>query len=194
MEATQSRELPIKLFRTLDAWEKWLAAHGNEPGVWVQVAKKDSGETSVGQNEAIEGALCFGWIDGQKRALDEKFFLLRFTPRRPRSLWSKINVAKTEQLIATKRMQPAGLREVEAAKADGRWTAAYAGASGMEVPEELAAALAKNAKARRFFEQLDRTNRYSFCWRVQTAKKPETRKAKAEQFVEMMARGEKIHM
>ncbi|QNP40479.1 YdeI/OmpD-associated family protein [Lysobacter solisilvae (ex Woo and Kim 2020)] len=193
MVATQVKEFPIKLFRTRAAWEKWLAAHGDAPGVWVQVAKKDSGETSVSQNEAIEGALCHGWIDGQKRAMDEAFYLLRFTPRRPRSVWSKINIAKVEQLIASGRMQPAGLREVEAAKRDGRWDAAYEGSSRMEVPQELADALATSERARGFFEQLDRTNRYAFCWRVHTAKKPETRRARAEKFVAMMARGEKIH-
>lgn len=193
MVTTQAKELPVKLFRTQAAWETWLAAHGGSAGVWVQIAKKDSGETSVSQNEAIEGALCHGWIDGQKRALDEKFYLLRFTPRRPRSVWSKINIAKIEQLIASGRMQPAGMREVEAAKADGRWDAAYEGSSRMEVPQELADALAGNAQARRFFEQLDRTNRYAFCWRVHTAKKPETRLSRAEKFVAMMARGEKIH-
>lgn len=193
MAAKQATELPVKLFRSLAAWEKWLAGHGDAPGVWVQIAKKDSGETSVSQGEAVEGALCHGWIDGQKRALDDKFFMLRFTPRRPRSVWSKINIAKVEQLIASARMQPTGLREVEAARADGRWDAAYEGASRMEVPQEMADALATNAKARRFFEQLDRTNRYSFCWRVRTAKKPETRRARAEKFVAMMERGEKLH-
>jgi len=193
MAAPQAKELPVKLFRTQAAWEKWLATHGDAAGVWVQIAKKDSGETSVSQNEAIEGALCHGWIDGQKRALDEKFYMLRFTPRRPRSIWSKINIAKVEQLIASGRMQPAGLREVEVAKADGRWDAAYEGSSRMEVPQELADALAADDRARGFFEQLDRTNRYAFCWRVHTAKKPETRRARAEKFVAMMARGEKIH-
>lgn len=193
MVTTQAKELPVKLFRSQAAWEKWLAAHGGSAGVWVQIAKKGSGETSVSQNEAIEGALCHGWIDGQKRALDERFHLLRFTPRRPRSVWSKINIGKVEQLIASGRMQPAGLREVEAAKADGRWDAAYEGASRMEVPQELAQALDANEPARHFFEQLDRTNRYAFCWRVHTAKKPETRRARAQKFVAMMARGEKIH-
>ena len=193
MAATQAKELPIKLFRTQAAWEKWLATHGDTAGAWVQIAKKDGGETSITQNEAIEGALCHGWIDGQKRALDDKFYMLRFTPRRPHSVWSKINVDKVDQLIASGRMQPAGLREIEAAKADGRWDAAYEGSSRMEVPLELAEALAANAQARRFFEQLDRTNRYAFCWRVHTAKKPETRRVRAEKFVAMMARGEKIH-
>ena len=193
MAVSQAKELPVKLFRTLAAWEKWLAGNTDSPGVWVQIAKKDGGETSVSQNNAIEGALCHGWIDGQKRALDDKFFMLRFTPRRPRSVWSKINIAKVEQLVASGRMQPAGMREVEAARADGRWDAAYEGSARMDVPAELSEALGASAKARRFFDQLDRTNRYAFCWRVQTAKKPETRKARAEKFVAMMERGEKIH-
>lgn len=193
MAATPAKELSVQLFRTLAAWEKWLATHGDAPGVWVQIAKKDSGKISISQNEAIEGALCHGWIDGQKRALDDSFYLLRFTPRRPRSVWSKINIAKVEQLIASGRMQPSGMREVEVAKADGRWDAAYEGSSRMEVPRELADALATDARAQRFFEQLDRANRYAFCWRVHTAKKPETRRARAEKFVAMMARGEKIH-
>lgn len=191
--AAKAKDLPIQLFRTVAAWERWLATHHDAAGVWVQIAKKDSGETSISQNDAIEGALCHGWIDGQKRALDERFYLLRFTPRRPRSVWSKINIAKVEQLIASGRMQPTGMREVEAAKADGRWQAAYEGSARMEVPQELADALATNAKALRFFEQLDRANRYAFCWRVHTAKKPETRRARVEKFVAMMARGEKIH-
>lgn len=185
--------ISTRLFRTLVEWEQWLEAHADEAEVWVRIAKKGSGETSISQMEAIEGALCHGWIDGQKRALDEKFFILRFTPRRPRSLWSKINVDKVERLAAEGRMRPAGLRQVELAKADGRWKAAYEGASRMQVPEELAVLLAKNARAKRFFEQLDGTNRYAFCWRVQTARKPETRRAKAALFVEMLARGEKIH-
>jgi len=193
MVAAQAKGLPIKLFRTLAAWEKWLAMHADAAGVWVQIAKKDSNETSLSQNDAIEGALCHGWIDGQKRAMDERFYMLRFTPRRPRSIWSKINVAKVEQLIASGRMQPAGMREVDAAKADGRWGAAYEGSNRMEVPAELADALATKARAQRFFQQLDRTNPYAFCWPVHTAKKPETRKARSEKFVAMMARGEKIH-
>jgi uncharacterized protein YdeI (YjbR/CyaY-like superfamily) len=193
MTSSPAKDLPVALFRTQAAWEKWLSAHGDAVGVWVRIAKKDSGETSVSQNEAIESALCHGWIDGQKRALDEKFYLLRFTPRRPGSVWSRINVAKVEQLTAAGRMQPAGLRAVEEAKQDGRWDGAYEGSSRMEVPVELADALAANMRALGFFEKLDRTNRYAFCWRVQTAKKAETRRARAEKFVAMMARGEKIH-
>ena len=131
--------------------------------------------------------------DGQKKGYDAQCFLQRFTPRRARSTWSKINVARIESLLAAGRMRPAGLREVEAARADGRWDAAYDGAKSMEVPPELAKALAKNRKAKAFFDTLDKTNRYAVCWRVQTAVKPETRQARVEKLVAMLARGEKIH-
>ncbi|TWT23423.1 hypothetical protein FQY83_01925 [Luteimonas marina] len=186
-------DLPVRHFRNAAAWEKWLAAHAAAAGLWLKIAKKESGIASVTYAEALDVALCHGWIDGLKKSLDAQFFLQRFTPRKPRSLWSKVNVAKAEQLIADGRMREGGLRQIEAAKADGRWDAAYHGASKMEVPEELAAALAKNRKARAFFDALDRTNRYAFCWRVQTAVKPETRRARVEKFIAMLARGEKIH-
>lgn len=185
--------LPIQHFEDQKAWEEWLTANADGKGIWLKIAKKDSGIASVNYAQALEVALCHGWIDGQKRSYDEQFFLQRFTPRRPRSLWSKINIGHVERLIAAGRMKPGGLREVEAAKADGRWEAAYRSFSDMEVPAELAAALKKNKKAQVFFDQLDRTNRYAFCWRVHTAKKPETRIARAEKFVEMLANGEKIH-
>ncbi|HEY5780734.1 MAG TPA: YdeI/OmpD-associated family protein [Lysobacter sp.] len=193
MSSPLPSDLPIRLFRDAAAWEKWLAAHGDAPGLWLKIAKKNQGVVSVTYAQALDVALCHGWIDGLKRACDEQYFLQRFTPRRPGSLWSKINVGKAEKLIADGRMQAGGLREIEAARADGRWQAAYHAASGMDVPEELAAELAKNAKARRFFEQLDKTNRYAYCWRVHTLKKPESRVAKAAKFVEMLARGEKLH-
>lgn len=186
-------DLPIQHFKDQKAWEKWLIANAGGKGIWLQIAKKDSGIASVNYAQALEMALCHGWIDGQKRGYDGQFFLQRFTPRRPRSLWSKINIDHAERLIAAGRMQSGGLREIEAAKADGRWEAAYHSFSSMEVPAELAAALKKNKQAQAFFDQLDKTNRYSFCWRVHTAKKPETRLARAEKFVEMLAKGEKIH-
>jgi uncharacterized protein YdeI (YjbR/CyaY-like superfamily) len=186
-------DLPIKQFRNAAAWNKWLSAHQGEPGAWLQIAKKGSGATTLSFEQAIDVALCHGWIDGLRRGLDEVFFLQRFTPRTPRSLWSKINVAKVERLIEAGRMLPAGLREVEAAKADGRWQAAYDGAARMQVPDDLAIALAKDGKAQAFFEALDRTNRYAFCFRVHTAVKPETRQARIEKFVAMLARGEKLH-
>ncbi|MDR0181500.1 YdeI/OmpD-associated family protein [Lysobacter arvi] len=193
MTAQLPTDLPIERFETEAAWEAWLATHGDAPGVWLKIAKKDTGATSVSYSQALDVALCHGWIDGLKRSCDAQYFLQRFTPRKPKSLWSKLNVARVEKLVAAGRMRTAGLREVEAAKADGRWDAAYQAASVMDVPPELAAALAKNAKARKAFEALDRANRYAFCWRVHTAKKPETKAARAEKFVAMLARGEKIH-
>jgi uncharacterized protein YdeI (YjbR/CyaY-like superfamily) len=193
MAAELPDDLPVKAFRTAAAWEKWLAAHRDDRGAWLKIAKKGAGIATVTYAQALDVALCHGWIDGQKRGCDDACFLQRFTPRRPKSLWSKINIGHVERLAAAGRMQAAGLREVEAAKADGRWQAAYAGAAEMTVPEELAAALADNHKARAFFDTLDKTNRYAVCWRVRTAKKPETRAARVEKLVAMLARGEKIH-
>ena len=186
-------DLPIEHFVDAAAWERWLERHATSGGVWLRIAKKDSGIASVSYAEALDVALCHGWIDGQKKGFDAQCFLQRFTPRRSRSTWSKINVAKIEVLVAAGRMRPAGMREVEAAKADGRWDAAYDGARSMDVPAELARALAKNRKAKAFFEALDRTNRYAVCWRVQTAAKLETKRARVEKLVAMLARGEKIH-
>ncbi|TQM10427.1 uncharacterized protein YdeI (YjbR/CyaY-like superfamily) [Pseudoxanthomonas sp. 3HH-4] len=186
-------ELPIEHFVDAAAWEHWLERHATSEGVWLRIAKKDSGIASVSYAEALDVALCHGWIDGQKKGFDAQCFLQRFTPRRSRSTWSKINVAKIEVLVAAGRMRPAGMREVEAAKADGRWDAAYDGARSMDVPAELAQALAKNRKAKAFFDALDRTNRYAVCWRVQTAVKLETKRARVEKLVAMLARGEKIH-
>lgn len=188
-----SPDLPVEHFPDAPAWERWLEQHPQAAGLWLKIAKKDAGIASVTYAEALDVALCHGWIDGQKKGFDARFFLQRFTPRRPRSTWSKINVVKVEALAVAGRMRPAGLREVEMAKADGRWQAAYDGAKSMEVPPELARALAKDRKARAFFDTLDRTNRYAVCWRVQTAVKPETRRARVERLVAMLARGEKIH-
>ena len=187
-------DLPVRHFRNAAAWETWLAVHADGGGgLWLKIAKKGTGVASVSYPEALDVALCHGWIDGQKRALDATFFLQRFTPRKPGSLWSKINVAKVEALQAAGRMRERGLREVEQARADGRLAAAYAGPATMEVPVELASALARNPAARAFFDTLDRGNRYAFCWRVQTAKKPETRLARVERFIAMLERGEKLH-
>jgi uncharacterized protein YdeI (YjbR/CyaY-like superfamily) len=186
-------DLPILPFADAAAWETWLVANASAKGLWLKIAKKDSGIATVSYDQALEVALCHGWIDGQKRGFDGDYFLQRFTPRRRGSLWSKINIGKAERLIADGRMRTGGLREVEAAKEDGRWHAAYDGARSMETPPELTAALAKNKKARVFFEGLDKTNRYAVCWRVQTAKKPETKAKRVEALVAMLARGEKIH-
>ncbi len=185
--------LPVLPFADGDAWETWLVANAASKGLWLKIAKKGSGIATVTYDQALDVALCHGWIDGQKRGFDSAYFLQRFTPRRPKGLWSKINIGKVERLIAEGRMRAGGLREVDAAKADGRWDAAYDGARNMETPPELAAALAKNRNARTFFETLDKTNRYAVCWRVQTAKKPETKAKRVEVLVAMLARGEKIH-
>lgn len=185
--------LPVVAFADEAAWEAWLIAHPNAPGLWLKIAKKTSGIASVDYAGALDVALCHGWIDGQKRGFDADYFLQRFTPRRSKSLWSKINIGHVERLIAAGRMRAGGLREIDAAKADGRWAAAYDGASRMDVPEALAAALARNPKAAAFFEALDKTNRYAVCWRVQTAKTEATRASRVDALVAMLARGEKIH-
>ena len=186
-------DLPILPIADAGAWEAWLIANAASKGLWLKIAKKDSGIATVTYAGALDVALCHGWIDGQKRSFDGDYFLQRFTPRRPKGLWSKINIGHAERLIAESRMRAGGQREIDAAKADGRWDAAYDGARNMEIPPELAAGLAKNKKARTFFETLDKTNRYSVCWRVQTANKPETRSMRVETLVAMLARGEKIH-
>ncbi|WP_299342115.1 YdeI/OmpD-associated family protein [uncultured Pseudoxanthomonas sp.] len=189
-------DLPTEHFADAAAWERWLEGYAaSSAGVWLKIAKKGTGIPSVTYAEALDVALCHGWIDGQKKGFDAQFFLQRFTPRRARSIWSKINVAKIEALTAAGRMRPAGQREVDAARADGRWDAAYDGAKSMEVPPELAKALAlaRHRKAKAFFDTLDRTNRYAVCWRVQTAVKAETKQARVEKLVAMLARGEKIH-
>jgi uncharacterized protein YdeI (YjbR/CyaY-like superfamily) len=176
------------------AFTKWLAKHhANSAGVWLQIAKKDSGLASITYAEALEVALCHGWIDGQKNAMDAQYFLQKFTPRRARSIWSKINCAKALALIESGAMQPAGLAEVERAKADGRWDAAYDAQSKMTVPDDLAALLAKSPKARAFFESLDSRNRFAILFRLQTAKKAETRERRLVKFFDMLKRGEKIY-
>ena len=185
-------EPPVKSFRSRAAWEKWLDAHeGDEAGVWLKFAKKGSGVTTVTYAEALEAALCYGWIDAQMKGLDETYYLQRFTPRRARSKWSKINREAATRLIEAGMMQPPGLREVERAKADGRWDAAYDSSATATVPEDLERALRRNKKAREFFETLSPSSRYSILYRIQDAKRPETRARRIAQFVEMLARGEK---
>jgi uncharacterized protein YdeI (YjbR/CyaY-like superfamily) len=187
-------ELPIHLFADPEALQAWLEENGDScDGVWLKIAKKGSGQRSVTYAEALELALCFGWIDSQKRGFDEKFFLQRFTPRRPRGRWSKINREKAEALIAAERMRPAGLAEVEAAKADGRWEAAYEGQRTAEVPADLQRELDASPTASKFFAGLDSANRYAVIYRLGDAKKPETRERRLRKFVAMLERGEKFH-
>ena len=183
------------LFRNAKAFEAWLKKHhSTSDGLWLQIAKKGGGQASVTYPEAVEIALCWGWIDGQKKGLDDQYFLQRFTPRRPRSIWSKINVDKVAALIEAGRMQPAGQAQVDAARADGRWAQAYDGARTASVPQDLQAALDANPKARQYFATINASNRYAVTWRVQTAVKPETRAKRIAQLVEMLARGEVVHI
>ena len=179
-------------FSSPEAWEAWLAEHhGTSRGLWIKMAKKGSGIDSVTLPEALEAALCYGWIDGQRKGLDDRYFLQLFTPRRPRSKWSKINRAKALALIEQGRMKQAGLREVEAAKADGRWDAAYDSPSNMTVPDDLQRELDRHEVARQFFATLDKTNRYAILYQVHDAKRPETRARRIERFVAMLDRREK---
>jgi uncharacterized protein YdeI (YjbR/CyaY-like superfamily) len=187
-------ELPILPFASQAKWTEWLAKnHEKSAGLWLKIAKKDSGIATVTYAEALEVALCYGWIDGQKGSFDENYFLQKFTPRRPKSIWSKINVEKVEKLIKDGRMKPAGLKAIEAAKADGRWTKAYAGQKTMTVPEDFQSALNKSKKAKAFFETLNSVNRYAILFRIHNVKKAETRTRKIKQFIEMLERNEKIY-
>lgn len=172
----------------------WLEEHhADVRGVWLKIPKKDSGIDGVDYAGALESALCFGWIDGQKKKLDEQYWLQRFTPRRPRSKWSKVNRQKATELAEQGRMRPAGLREVEKAKADGRWEAAYANQRTATVPDDLRAALDASPTAADFFAALDSRNRYAILYRIQDAKKPQTRAARIEKFVGMLAAHQKIY-
>jgi len=186
--------LPVVLFPSQEAWEAWLSQQGMvSEGLWVKLAKKGSGIDSVTYAEAVEVALCYGWIDGQARRFDDDYYLQRFTPRRARSKWSKINRDKAERLIESGAMKASGMSEVERARADGRWEAAYDPPSQATVPDDLRVELEKNDRARRFFEGLDATNRYAILHRIQDAKRPETRLRRIEKFVAMLNRGEKIY-
>ena len=183
------------LFKNARVFETWLKKHhASSDGLWLQIAKRGADEPSVTYAEAVDIALCWGWIDGQKKGLDDQHFLQRFTPRRARSVWSKVNVEKVATLIAAGRMQAPGLAQVEAAKADGRWARAYDGARTSVVPEDLLAALDAQPLAKAFFATLNASNRYAVLWRIQTAVKPETRARRIAQLVGMLARGETVHI
>jgi uncharacterized protein YdeI (YjbR/CyaY-like superfamily) len=187
-------DLPILEFESRAVWEVWLDAnHAAARGVWIKIAKKASGIATVTHAEALEVALCFGWIDGQRLGFDEVWFLQRFTHRRPRSRWSQINRDKVESLIEQGMMRPAGLAEIERARADGRWDAAYAGRRKMEVPADLLARLELDPVAAAVFSNLDATNRYAVLYRLHHIKSPDARVRRIDQYVEMLARGETIH-
>ena len=187
-------DLPILGFDSASDWENWLAIQPpSSKGIWLKVAKKQSGMRSVSKPEAIEGALCHGWIDGQLQKCDERYWLIRFTPRSTKSKWSKINQASAEALIDKGRMSAGGIQEVKRAQADGRWEAAYAPQSKATVPDDLQLALNKNRKANQLFAKSDSVNRYAILYRVHDAKKPETRASRIQKYVQMLARGETIY-
>ena len=183
-----------QLFESSEAWAAWLNEnHRKSAGLWLRFAKKSSTLSSISYQEALEVALCFGWIDGQKKPESEQAWLQRFVPRSKRSIWSKINREKARALIENGKMQPAGLAAIASAKENGQWEAAYDSPSGSTVPSDFQAALDANPQAKAFFETINRVNRYAILWRIQTAKKAETRLRKVEEFIGMLERGEKIH-
>lgn len=191
MKSTDLATLP---FASKKKWADWLAKqHDKSAGVWLKLAKKDSGIASVTYEEALDVALCYGWIDGQKKGFDDKYWLQKFTPRGAKSIWSKINTAKAERLIASGQMKPAGLKAVEAAKTDGRWDAAYASQKNISIPEDFQAALDNNKKAKEAFQSLKSAERYSFLFRLHHIKTLEKRAIKIQQFVTMLEQGEKVN-
>jgi uncharacterized protein YdeI (YjbR/CyaY-like superfamily) len=187
-------EVPVMLFTTQEDWEAWLSQHhASATGLWLRLAKKGAGLESLSYAEALDAALCYGWIDGQKKGYDDSSWLQKFTPRQPKSLWSKINREKVAALIESGRMKPAGLEAIEKAKQDGRWDAAYDSPGNATVPEDFQAEIDRNPKAKAFYESLEKRNTYAILWRIQTAKKAETRAKRIREFIGMLERGEKIH-
>jgi uncharacterized protein YdeI (YjbR/CyaY-like superfamily) len=186
--------LAIRLFEEQSSWEAWLKAnHTESRGIWIKIAKIDTEIASVDYAEAVESALCYGWIDSQKASFDDQYFLQKFSPRQPKSKWSKGNRAKAEALIAAGRMQPAGYHQVELAKEDGRWADAYDPQSQIAIPDDFQTALEKNHKAKEFFSTLNSINRHAILHRIQVAKKPETRTARIRKCIEMLAKNKKIY-
>lgn len=194
MSMSSVRDVPVIACPSREAWDAWLAEHsGTSSGVWLKIAKQRAGIDTVSYAAAIDVALCYGWIDGQKDKLDQDFWLQRFTPRKARSKWSQINRQRAEALIEQGQMKPPGLREIERAKADGRWDAAYAGQRTATVPDDLQRALDQNDAARAFFGTIDSANRYAILYRIQDAKRAETRAARIEKYVAMLGEGKKFH-
>jgi uncharacterized protein YdeI (YjbR/CyaY-like superfamily) len=187
-------DIPTLAFENQHEWDSWLDAHhADTPAVWLSFAKKESGAASITYAEAVESALCYGWIDGQAAPVDDRYWRQRFTPRRAKSVWSRVNREKATALIAAGRMRPAGLRQVEQARADGRWDAAYDGQRTIAVPDDLRRALDAQPEAAACFATLDSRNRYAVLYRIQTAQKPQTRAARIEKYVAMLADGRKVY-
>ena len=194
MPTVTQKQLPTESFASAEEWRRWLCEnHARSDGVRLRIFKHDAGMRTVTYAEALDEALCFGWIDGQKQTCDEKSWLQRFTPRRPKSLWSKRNRERVAQLIEEGRMTPPGLKQVEAAKADGRWNDAYDAQSATTVPRDFLERLSQNEQAVAFFATLNRANIYAIAWRLQTAKKPETREKRMQAILETLAQGKPLH-
>jgi uncharacterized protein YdeI (YjbR/CyaY-like superfamily) len=186
--------IPVVSFASSKEWRNWIAGnHAKSNGVWLRFFKKDSGEKTVTYSEALEEALCYGWIDGQAKKYDAISYIQKFTPRRPNSIWSKRNTEKAERLIQEGKMKKAGMQQVELAKADGRWQQAYDSPKNMKVPEDFLQQLSKNEKAKNYFDGLNKANQYAIAWRLQTAKKPGTREKRLKEILVMMSEGKKFH-
>ncbi len=184
----------VLAFQSQKDWRRWLAkSHSTSNGIWLRLFKKASGVATVTHDEALDEALCYGWIDGQVKKYDETSWLQKFTPRRTKSIWSKRNRDHTARLISLGKMTPAGLKEIETAKADGRWEQAYDSPAAMQMPQDFLKELSKNKKAKAFYESLNKANTYSILWRLQTAKKPETREKRMKAILEMLKQGKKFH-
>jgi len=191
---SQKDELPILPFSSASEWEAWLAKeHATSKGIWLKFAKQGTGIPTVTKAEAIEGALCYGWIDGQLDKFDDKHWLTRFTPRKSKSRWSEVNTKTVAELQAQGRIKPAGQKEIDQAKADGRWEAAYASQTTIEVPQDLEEALRENPQAEEFFKELDSRNRYAILYRLHNTRRPDARSARLATYVDMLARGETIY-
>jgi uncharacterized protein YdeI (YjbR/CyaY-like superfamily) len=194
MESKNNSDLKIVSFKNAKGWGNWLEKnHSKSKGVWLRFYKKNSGIPTIVYSEALEEALCYGWIDGQLKKGDEKSYFQKFTPRRTKSIWSKRNIGLVNKLEKEGRLKSSGIKEIENAKADGRWEKAYDSQSKMKFPEDFLKELSKNKKAFSFFESLNKTNKYSICWRLQTAKTEATRNKRMKAILEMMKRGEKFH-
>ncbi len=193
-EMSVAAELNVVLFNNQKSWETWLASHcESSPGLWLRLAKKSSDIQSVTYQEALDIALCYGWIDGQKKSYDDESWLQKFTPRGTRSIWSKINRSKALKLIEEGRMTPSGLASIERAKQNGQWEAAYDSHRTAAIPEDFESALGSSPKAKTFFATISSQNRYAILFRIQTAKKAETRKRRIEQFIDMLEKGKTLH-
>ena len=191
---TKLNTIPVKEFKTAESFETWLQKnHDNSKGLWLKIFKKNSGEKTVSYAEAIDAALCYGWIDGQRKAYDEQAYLQKFCPRREKSIWSKINTGHVARLINEGRMRTSGLKAVEKAKTDGNWERAYDPPSKMTIPEDFLKELGKNKKAKAFFTGLNKSNLFSIGFRLQTAKKQETREKRIKEIIEKLANGEKFN-